>query len=219
MFTRTEWGARFKYYGKIIVRVNQDGKVLLRYRRLDPGMMTENAYVRAVADEMGMKYEDIYTDTTTDDGNFDVWGPGGSSGTGTNLPAFIDGALKAKQKILELAISAPDYVPYIPFEGKTPEELDIKESIVFEKANPDNKKTVREIVQIWSGIPAYHNFIMHNTDDIVCVGETPGFGWAPYSSHLGRQAQFAEVEVDPDTGEVDVKKAVTVNGRGQGDKS
>ena len=209
-----EWGSAYRFYGKICVRVNQDGKVLLTYRRLDPGMMTENAYIRAVADEIGMKYEDINVDTTTDDGNFDVWGPGGSSGTGTNLRAFIDGARKAKQKILELAVKAPAYVPYIPFEGKTVEELDIKESMVFEKVNPDNKKSVREVVQIWGSIPSYWNFIMHNEDDIVCIGES-SFEFPPYSSHLGRQAQFAEVEVDPNTGEVEIKKAASVNDVGK----
>ena len=208
-----EWGGGYPMPARVAVRVNFDGKVLLKYRRIDEGMMSENAYARVVADEIGVKFDDIHTDNTTDDGQFNVYGPGGSSGTGTNSVAFIDAARKAKQKILELATQAiPGVTPV--FSGKKPEELDIKESMVFEIAKPNNTKTVKEVVIQFNNAGS-SVYPLSPSYDIVCVGESPAYHDINYSDAFGRQAQFAEIEVDTDTGEVAINKLVTVNDVGK----
>jgi xanthine dehydrogenase molybdenum-binding subunit len=114
------------------------------------------------------------------------------------------------------------------FPGVKPEELDIKDSVIFEKENPDNKKTLREVAEsLYSG-PLYNGeqvLFVSEWDSIAekiarTLGWVEGKGFpqgimpkAP--PRLVRQAHFMEVEVDTETGQVEVTRVVNVNDVGK----
>jgi CO/xanthine dehydrogenase Mo-binding subunit len=93
------------------------------------------------------------------------------------------------------------------FSGKKPEDLDIRESYVFEKSNPRNRKPIRQVADIfWDTDPAISHPIVGTVDDLTVDGKPD-----PTLYVMSRQAHFIEVEVDTETGCVDFKNIVCVN--------
>jgi CO/xanthine dehydrogenase Mo-binding subunit len=189
--------SQFRFIKKIGLVMRRDGTVLMINRRSETGTHGTSTYPQIVSDESGIRYEDIQNRHHHDAG-FDLGVVGNSSGMLWNSPGLVRVARKLKQQILEFAVvprplflggNAPAFFP-----GKKVEELDIKDSIIFEKANPSNKKTVAELAalcstEIFAWDTGYHN------------AEKPKL-------HMTRQAYFIEVEVDPGTGETEIKKVV-----------
>jgi CO/xanthine dehydrogenase Mo-binding subunit len=125
--------------------------------------------------------------------------PGGSSGLIGNLQSLVRAAKKAKQLVLEYAAKErPGFFGGPPqpalFPGKTPEELDMKDGEIFEKAHPDNKIPIAMLAAHSAHIVAWDYAPSVTANKYVMV----------------RQCWFMEVEVDPDTGKCDVKKVVSV---------
>jgi CO/xanthine dehydrogenase Mo-binding subunit len=192
----------------------REGKAAIIGARSDMGIDTESGARLAVASEAGLKYEDtVIQERRSDNTNYHLWQPGGSFGTCYINTQLIPAARELKQKILEYAVrprpalfGGPEQPPLFP--DKKPEDLDIKDSIVFEKANPGNRKTVREVADTWwTRDPAIfhppvpgtvHGYESDGTED-------------PQSYAMPRQAHFIEVEVDTETGMVDVTNIVCVN--------
>jgi CO/xanthine dehydrogenase Mo-binding subunit len=103
-----------------------------------------------------------------------------------------------KQQILEHAVK-PNYFPQIGlrinplFPDKKPEELDLHNSEIFEKANPANRKPVKALAQYFSSqLFAWDSSVRNEEKKYI----------------MTRQAYFLEVEVDPETGETTIKKVV-----------
>ncbi|MCS7115125.1 MAG: molybdopterin cofactor-binding domain-containing protein [Nitrososphaerota archaeon] len=160
------------------------------------------------AEESGLRYEDVSLNTDCD---IDLFEPGGSLSTAcTNTSIMVELGRKVKQRILEIAVATRF------FKGKRIEELEIRESIIYEKANPENKRTVAEVMQEFGGAPNFgamwESNIMARTLVVasgITVSKPPPF------YIFARQAHFVEVEVDPETGEIEIKKAVVVNDVGR----
>jgi CO/xanthine dehydrogenase Mo-binding subunit len=203
-----------RQFGCLILR---EGKLTIVGTRADFGMDTESAFRHCVASEAGLRYEDILVQTQRSDaGAYHFWVPGGSMGIGQTTPQLVIAARELKKKILDYAVR-PRSMPSMPgrsfgpaqspFAGKRIEDLDIKDGIVFEKANPASKKTVKEIAgSFWSEDPA----IIHPTSPSVS-GLTLNGKPHPEMYIMSRQAHFIEVEVDTETGEVFVTNLVCVN--------
>jgi CO/xanthine dehydrogenase Mo-binding subunit len=97
--------------------------------------------------------------------------------------------------------------PQPMFPGKKVEELDVRDGYVFEKANPGNRKSVREVANaFWGEDPA----IIHPVAPAVTGLRFNGKPH-PQMYIMSRQAHFIEVEVDTETGEVIVTHVVCVN--------
>ena len=94
------------------------------------------------------------------------------------------------------------------FPGKKPEDLDIRDSMVFEKANPNNKKSITEVLGP-SGRDD-NSGIVHPVAGTVSGLTSDGKPDQTYYA-MSRQAHFIEVEVDTETGQVKVTSAVCVN--------
>ena len=93
------------------------------------------------------------------------------------------------------------------FSWKKPEELYVKDGFVFEKANPSNRKSVREIANsFWSEDPAIIHPVSPVVSGLTLNGEAHSKMYI-----MSRQAHFIEVEVDVEIGEVIVTNLVCVN--------
>jgi CO/xanthine dehydrogenase Mo-binding subunit len=221
--------------GEIAMYVERnDGTVTILGCRADVGTNGETAYCQIAADELGLRLEDVHFRSQIDAGFFPM-----TPDTSTNL--VINGfttrnASRAlKQRILEVATSprgVTQLTRFPPaFPGLKPEDLDIKDSIVFEKANPSNKMTLAELV----GPSGAQGPLMSVVGEPVLAGQygihyplrhTPPlfeYAWQVQRGtfvvgtrlRLCRQAHFMEVEVNTETGEVDILKIVTVNDVGK----
>jgi len=193
------------------IMMGQDGSAKLLYRRCDTGTSAQTTYCQIVAAEIGLPYDRVEIEYQ-DYAYFEATPPAGSFGNVDNSPALVKTARKMKKLLLEYALKPrpgrPAPVPS-PFEGKSIEDLDIKDGIIFEKSNPDNSLPVSTV-----------------TSSFVSDGQWPQSGpffvsewFEPPATvgklYIGRQAQFVEVEVDTDTGQVEVVNFVHAYDVGQ----
>jgi xanthine dehydrogenase molybdenum-binding subunit len=219
--------AHYGYLKAYIGLTILDGVANILGRWGDIGTGRMSSYCAIVADELGMKYEDVTCRTFKQQpAGYEITRPGGSFGLVTDSPILVQIAREMKQKILTI-VTSPTKQPlaFIPegkplFPDKKPEELDIKDSVVFEKANPSNCKTMKEVSTCWqkrSGFaPGAGKGDAFFCDQLpLTSGMNPSIPSDVETLHLACQAQFIEVEVDPDTGKVDVTNVVTVNDVGK----
>jgi CO/xanthine dehydrogenase Mo-binding subunit len=208
----------------------RNGKVNIVGLRCDMGIDSESGFRHCVAAELGMRYEDtLIQERRSDLGVFTFSQPAGSMGTIMTTPQLVMAARELKRKILEAAVKPPtanigalsmvdvsmrNYnfsgmgtPPSSEFWNKKPEELDIRDSMIFEKTNLNNKKTVREVADmLWnSEATIVHPNFPDNA--IATVDGKP----TTEAYIMARQAHFIEVEVDMETGMVNVTNAVCVN--------
>jgi xanthine dehydrogenase molybdenum-binding subunit len=185
--------------------------------RSDLGVDSESGARHIVASELGLKYEDtVIQEKRSDISSFYMWQPGGSFSTAYITTQLVLAAGELKKKLLEYAVKpTPAYntshffkteqPPAFP--NKKPEDLDIKDSMIFEKANPSNRKTVREVADIfWDVDPAISHPVVGTVSGLTMDGKPDSNLYV-----MGRQAHFIEVEVDTETGQVDVANIVCVN--------
>jgi CO/xanthine dehydrogenase Mo-binding subunit len=192
----------------------RDGKVAIVGLRCNPGVDSESGFRQCVAAAMGLKYEDtVIHQHRSDNGMYRFAVPGGSLGTVNTVPQLIVAARELKQRILQAAIKPrPGFMMLPPqpasFPGKKPEELDIKDSMVFEKANPGNRKSVIEVLGPSS--ESDNSGIAHPIGGAVSGLTSDG---KPDQTNymMSRQAHFIEAEVDTETGQVEITNTVCVN--------
>ena len=217
---------------EMAIRIERnDGTATILSCRSDVGVNAETAYCQIAADELGMRIEDVHYKSQID-ATFFAMTPDSSTNTSVNGFAIRNAARLLKRKVLEAATSprgvtqrgsAPPAFP-----GKKLEELDIKDSVIYEKANPSNRKTLAEFVG-YAG--AMGPITSPRGEPVSAEGQGVSYpfiaplfdyGWqvqmgayAGARLRLCRQAHFMEVEVDDETGEVDVVRVVTVNDVGR----
>ncbi|MBN2242300.1 MAG: molybdopterin-dependent oxidoreductase [Acidobacteria bacterium] len=195
----------------------RNGIVAIVGVRSDIGSDTESGARHVVASELGLRYEDtVVLERRSDNSSFYMWQPGGSFSTAYINTQLALAARELKKKLLEYAVKpTPAYNSshffYNPgpaaFPGCKPGDLDIRDSYVFEKANPASRKSVREVADIfWDADPAITHPVVGRVDSLTADGKPD-----PTLYVMGRQAHFIEVEVDTETGVVDVKNIVVVN--------
>ena len=183
------------------LQLKSDGAVSMVGHWVDNGVGGASAYCSIVADELGIKYEDIFLSHKDYSGFYLATGVS-SNATATNAPRLVVAARNLKKLILEAAVKERSgrmgvQPPFFP--DKTPEELDLWNSEIFEKANPDNK------IPLATFASSFKPFAWNYDQPLI-----PEKTYA-----MGRQCYFQEVEVDPDTGKVYVKKMVAVNDIGK----
>jgi len=204
-----------------------DGTATIFAMRADCGLNAETAYCQVAADELGMRMEDVHFVGQTDAGFF-AMSPDSSTNMSVNGYAVRNAARLLKRKILEAATrpsSATARGSFPPaFPGRKPEDLDIRDSVIYVKRDPSNRKTLAEFVGA-AGLegPLISQPEMGKGAQRSSFTE-PLFAYSwqvqqgAYSStrpRLCRQAHFMEVEVDPETGEIEVTRVVNVNDVGK----
>jgi CO/xanthine dehydrogenase Mo-binding subunit len=196
--------------------LRDDGTVNILAQANDIGVSGPTAYVQVVADELGFKYGDV---SMRHDKNvlFIAAESGGSLGGQRTYPAMIRAARNMKRIILEHAVKPrPMMMGFFGgggggmtplFPDRKPEDLEIQDSLVFDKSNPEKKVNIRTIMAPFMGM----------------LGNgSPFFAWdfPPNVSGVrmyptARQCYFTEVEVDPETGMVEVTRHIVVNDVGK----
>jgi CO/xanthine dehydrogenase Mo-binding subunit len=195
------------------ISISRDGTATLFYRRPDCGQSALTAYCQIAADEIGLRYEDVKIEFT-DYFYFDAVPPAGSMGSSFNTFNLVINARKMKKLLLEYVVNPSveamraygNAVPpaFIPFQGKKVEELDIRDGVIFEKAHPENKLLVKRVTSLQPrGLEAAAEggsfFVGDKAPELPAVQ-------GKYT--LVRQCVFVEVEVDTETGQVEVTKLV-----------
>ena len=127
-YATNSWSSRPAKSANPGISVGKDGKATIFYRRADTGQSAPTAYCQIVADEIGLRYEDVNIDFTESSG-FDANNPAGSMGTSWNTTGLVINSRKMKKKLLEYALRYPSGVVPVrgsaaplsvtPFKGKT----------------------------------------------------------------------------------------------------
>ena len=195
--------------GSAAVMVENDGTVSVIAQHTDVGVNPWTTYCQIVADELGVPVEDVTIKPFDLDHGFALMSPDGSCNLCSNGFVVRKAAQKARALLLDLALDH--------FEDLEVEDLDLKDRFVFEKKNPENRKTIKDIAVL--AMP------MHNA--VGTWTEPPVLGWVWHTHgiwgeaietgrpRLCRQAHFMELEVDTETGAIEVTKVVNVNDVGK----
>jgi len=184
------------------IRINHDGTAHVSAGSMDLGTGCKTTYAQIAAELMGFKFEDVYvvkdvdTETTP---HAPV--TGGSGSLHIEGSAVKVAALDAKKLILEQAHTA-SWSPNRLKDGiEKPEDLDIKDSMIYVKADPSKRAAIKEVLSHFGpmiiGRAGRH--------DLPCPGP------APYITMVG----FVDLEVDTETGMVNVLKLVQCNDSGR----
>jgi CO/xanthine dehydrogenase Mo-binding subunit len=187
-----------------------DGTVNIMARANDIGVCSPTACIQIVADELGLRYEDV-TMRHDKEVRFSVSETAGSMGSVRTFPAMVRAARNLKKLVLEYAVAnasggmmnarAPAKFP-----GRKPEDLEIKDSMIFEKSDPSNRVKVVEVAApLFDGLGS----------PLFSWDFPPKLNRKTEMPSLARQCYFTEVEVDPETGLVQITKHVVVNDVGR----
>ena len=190
--------------------ISENGELTIFFRRADCGQSSPTTYCQIVADEIGLRYEDVKIEFK-EWFSFDAAIPAGSMGTSINSYGLILNSRKMKKLLLEYALKPlPDprsnraiqFPPTpSPFQGKTIDDLDIRDSIIFEKANHKNALPISRITAAYSGgMSSIGSFFIG--DAITNIPKIEK------NIVMARQCVFLEVEVDTETGQVEITKLV-----------
>ncbi len=212
---------------EMAIRIERnDGTASILGMGSDNGVDAENSYCQIAADELGMRLEDVHYNPRVDVGFFRMT-PDSSTNMSVNGFAIRHAARILKRQILEAAtrpIAKTQRGAFPPaFPDARPEDLDIEDSVIYLKSDPSKRKTLAEFVGP-SG--AAGPLSSHEALGVRTPFSVPLFAFG-YHVQLGtyrphqprprfcRQAHFMEVEVDTETGEVEVTRVVNVNDVGK----
>ena len=177
-----------------MIKINEDGTANLVYSNSDCGQGAGTSLSQIAAEELGIFYEDVIItkNADTDVAGFDI-GSHASRQTYSGGNAVKNAATKAKRKVLETAVEMLE----------TPiEELEMKDGRVW--VRNDSSEELAKSVSI-AEVSHFAHFGSHGHQIIGAVSEEPPGNPPVYA------AQFVEVEVDTETGIIEVLKVVAAH--------
>jgi len=189
----------------VIVKMNDDGSATVLTGGIDVGQGSETIICQIVAEELGLDIDEVKivsSDTDATPQDIGAWISGMTYVTGN---AARQAAGNVRQKMLDLAslrlnVSVTD--------------LTVKDKVVFNHRDPTQRMTYREIIA--------HSVATRRGDTIIGEGfwrtmrdepNHPSLATTKgrWSENYAFSCQVAEVEVDIETGEARVIKALTVH--------
>ncbi len=174
------WGGGGNKETKAIVSIYPDGSVDVKIGTQDIGVGTRTIVAGVVAEELGLDLHDVKPLIGESDY---PWAPGsgGSTTAASVCPAIKNAADKVKAKLLEKAAAKLQVQP---------EDLQIRNKEIIAKDDPNRKLSWKKACSLLGNQP---------------ISEQES--WSEGLSDSGTAGcQFAEVEVDTETGEVRVLK-------------
>ncbi|HXV61165.1 MAG TPA: xanthine dehydrogenase family protein molybdopterin-binding subunit [Vicinamibacteria bacterium] len=189
-------GAAVGLWESGVVRVHPTGKVTVLTGSHAHGQGHETTFAQVVADELGVAMEDIEV-VHGDTGRIPFgMGTYGSRSAAVGGSALVKSSQKIRQKLIKIAAhqleAAEDDMVYDQAEGK-----------VYVKGSPDKAKPFAEL--------AFAAYTAHNLP----AGLEPGLDetsfYDPANFTFPASVHIAQVEVDPDTGEVAIQRYVAID--------
>jgi xanthine dehydrogenase molybdenum-binding subunit len=178
-----------------VIKLNEDGSAQLSVSPCEMGQGILGTLSQIASEATGLRYEDIRVVTgDTDVTLFDI-GTHASRSTYAIGNAVLDAGRKVKAIILERAARRL---------STQPDELDVRDGVVYAKADPDTTLVVADIAH--EGIYDYGTDAQH----IMAVGKHQCEMHCP-----NFQAGFAEIEVDVETGTIKVLRLVIAHDIGR----
>ena len=169
------------------VRLSPDGTAIVHSCVSEPGTGQRNSLCKMVAEVLKLPLEKVQMAPPDTLVNPFEFGLAGSRGTYAIGSAVIAAARDARRKLLDLAASR--------FEAD-PEELDTENGRVFIKSQPESGHAWSRVMGIWASVTGMGRFEPDYT--------VPNF-----------MMTYVEVEVDTETGKLDVIKVVSATDVGQ----
>ena len=183
------------------VRIHGDGSVIALTGAQDIGTGTRTVMAQAVAEELGLRAEDV--DTRIGDSRYPAGAAsGGSRVTSSITPAARNAAyLAARDLAARVAQSL----------GAKPDEIVFQDGRVFARGRPDRGITFLEAVK-----QANFDEIVHRADRREDYdGYRVKLGDLHISKHGIGGVQFAQIAVDTETGVIKVERVVAVHDCGR----
>ena len=189
----------------VIVKMNDDGTPTVLTGGIDVGQGSETVISQIVAEELAVNIDDvkiISSDTDVTPQDIGAWISGMTYVTGN---AARQAAGNARQKMLDLAA--------LRFNVDVA-SLRIKDKVVFNQSNPSQRMTYREIIAYSIATRRGDTIIgegfwrtMRDTPTHPSLATTKG----RWTENYAYSCQVAEVDVDIETGEARLVRALTVH--------
>jgi carbon-monoxide dehydrogenase large subunit len=183
-----------------VVRVHPSGKVTVLTGSHAHGQGHETTFSQVVADELGVPMEDI--EVVHGDTGRVPFGMGtyGSRSAAVGGSALVKSAEKVRQKLVKIAAhqleAAEEDMVYDQAAGK-----------VHVKGSPDKAKAFAEL--------AFAAYTAHNLPEGMEPGLEETSFYDPANFTFPNSAHIAQVEIDPETGEVSLQRYVAVDDVGK----
>jgi 4-hydroxybenzoyl-CoA reductase subunit alpha len=188
-----------------IIKVHEDGTAATLYTgATDIGQGSDTILCQMAAEAMGYNYENmkiVSADTETTPHDFGAYA---SRQTLMSGAAVKQAGEEVKAQLLEIAAEMMDVAA---------EDLDCREAWIYRKANPDERKPFTEVAREFFvrrgplvGRGSYTPPKLGGTFKGAPVGTSPAYSFC---------TQISEVEIDEETGEVDVKEVWDVHDCGK----
>ncbi len=193
-----------------IVRINEDGTVNIQCGAMDVGQGSDTILCQICAEELGIPMEDIALLTGDTDGTPYTWATSASRTTYTAGNSIKFAAQDAKKQLLDLA-------------GKmleaNVEDLEIKDKRVYVKGSPKKGLTFQVLgaMSCWvsgGAIIGKSSFMVEGPPMDQSNFRGFPFGAGAMTAYIFA-AQVVEVDVDVETGQVQVLKAVAAHDVGK----
>jgi CO/xanthine dehydrogenase Mo-binding subunit len=189
----------------VIVKMNDDGTPTVLTGGIDVGQGSETIICQIVAEELSINIDDVKivsSDTDSTPQDIGAWISGMTYVTGN---AARQAAGNARQKMLDLAAARFNV---------DVRNLSVKDKVVFNRHNPSQRMTYREVIAYSIATRHGDTIIgegfwrtMRDTPTHPSLATTKG----RWSENYASSCQVAEVEVDIETGEARLVKALTVH--------
>jgi aerobic carbon-monoxide dehydrogenase large subunit len=186
------WGAAM--WESANIKVHLTGKVVVTVGTQPQGQGHETTYAQVMADQLGIAMEDIIVQHSDTQGTPFGYGSYGSRTSSVGMTAAVKAAEKIKDKARRYAAHMLE---------ASPDDIEIDGAEYRVKGSPDRKKTFQEIAfaldlafDAPEGMEPYL--------DETAYYDTPNCTW-PFGTHI------ATVEIDEETGEIDLVRYVAVD--------
>ena len=192
-------GVRYGGECSAIVKINSDGSVNLLVSLGRQGTGNETTQCQIAAEELGVPLDVV--SITCNDTEVTPWGQGSIASTSAHLSgtATKAAAADAKRQLFELAA--------VEFEAG-PEYLDIKDGMIFSKDSPNERIPITDV--IGKPLPDLWELAKH---PCIVGSATKNVPADRVAKHMA--AHFVLLEVDTDTGQVEILKYVAVQDSGR----
>ncbi|MBI4186319.1 MAG: molybdopterin-dependent oxidoreductase [Chloroflexi bacterium] len=189
------------------VKIDEDGQISVRSGEIDYGQGAFTVFCQMAAEELGSSLDDVTFFGTDTDVTPHALGPWGDRVTVSGGNAVRLAAIDARRQLFEVAADMLE---------ASPEDMELKNRKISVKGSPEKHLLFEEVAKAAVYDKRGSPIVGRGTDVRKTDFIDPDKGFAGnISSSYTFNAQIAEVEVDPNTGQVRVLHFATANDLGK----